>query len=290
MKTVFYSIPILMSGAACAMVKPTKPSWNVRSPQVVRYSSMLPAAHRVLNGTKAHEKLFHAQHGLYTLSAQGIIVPTKNPVLGVSMGEAMAYPQWIIDAAIAGHVLPVIFTPEKALLDLGYLIKKTSEEQVEYFVDPKNFDRILDFCMARKKIAVRCGIPVYSLNAPFKKYITSELLNVIIAAPTSDDAERARRLLPFFATIDDSVAPLIGGLLPEDRQLHLLSCDLSRAETRNELIRDFAFFERANDAAVEPSIKNLVLAADPAQVSEIIDGAEKQPMIEGWMSGEDTLN
>lgn len=276
-----------MSGAVCAMVKPTKP---VRSPQVVRYSLILPAAYRVLKGTQTHEKLFHAQQGIYAISPQGIVVPVQKRVVGMAAPEIGACPQWVIDAALAGHTLPVVFTPEKALLDLGYLAKKTSEEQVEYFVDPKNFDRILDFCMARKKIAIRSGIPVYSPSAPFKKYITSELLNVIIAAPTSDDAERARRLLPFFATIDDSVAPLIGGLLPEDRQLHLLSCDLSRAEMRNELIRDFAFFERANDEAVESSIKNLVLAADPAQVSEIIDGAEKQPMIEGWMSGEDTLN
>lgn len=289
MKTVLYAIPVLISGTLCAMAKPAKSSWHARSPQVVRYSSILPVAHTLLKGTQTHEKLFGTKNGIYAIGSHGIVVPAKKQAIEIP-SETISSPQWVIESAFAGHTLPVVFAPEKALIELGYLEKKTSEEQVEYFVDPKNFDRILDFCMARKKIATRTGVTLYSINAPFKKYITAELLNVIIAAPTSDDAERARRLLPFFATIDDSVAPLLSALLPEDRQLHLISCDLSHGETRDELIRDFAFFERANDAAVELPIKNIVYATNPEHVIELIDGAEKQPMIESWIHGNDTLN
>jgi hypothetical protein len=144
--------------------------------------------------------------------------------------------------------------------------------------------------MARKKIAVRSGVPIYSLSAPFKKYITESLLELLCEEPTGEYAERARRLLPFFATIDDTVARLLDKLLPEDRQLHLLSCDLTQKEVRDTLITDFAFFSRENDAAIELPIKNIVGATDPVQVSKLIDGAEKQPIIESWMRGEDTLN
>ena len=265
---------------------------------IVRNSSVLPSVATMMQRSALHNLFFSPREGILVVQPKGIVVPRimQQTLPRVSYDAALQesqkglYPSWLLAGGVALWGSKQDREESVCHTFADDFTLKSSSEQVEWLLSSEEFEKVVAYIAARRQFAQAVGCDGIALAPRFKKYITRELLQIIADRSYSAEAERARLLLPLFATMNDSVSPVLSKISGPDRLLHALSCDVHNQQTRDELVRDYAFIERSNDSFIEPYMKNLVSSAEPSHIVEIVEGSEREEKIKEWVYSSENLD